>query len=74
MLDHIKLFFNKYKNNYDVLKYVFNIQINQDKIDEFDNKVATFTYTKAFPVALGQLDYDYRSGDEMDCDFSFVLV
>lgn len=42
-------------------------------LDEFDNKVATFTYTKAFPVALGQLDYDYRSGDEMDCNFSFVF-
>jgi hypothetical protein len=42
-------------------------------LDEYDNKVATFTYTKAFPVALGQLDYDYRNGEEMECNFSFVF-
>jgi hypothetical protein len=42
-------------------------------LDEFDNKVAKFTYTKAFPVSLSQLDYDYRVGDELECSFSFAF-
>lgn len=41
-------------------------------LDEYNNKIANFTYTKAFPVGLGDLTFDYRSGDEMECSFDFV--
>lgn len=41
-------------------------------LDEYNNKIANFTYTKAFPVGLGDLTFDYRSADEMECSFDFV--
>lgn len=41
-------------------------------LDEFDEKVIEFTYTKAFPVGLGQLDFNYRIDDELECSFDFV--
>lgn len=41
-------------------------------LDEYNNKIANFTYTKAFPVSLGTLAFDYRSDGEMECSFDFV--
>lgn len=41
-------------------------------LDEYNNKIADFTYTKAFPVSLGELGFDYRSSDEIECSFDFV--
>lgn len=42
-------------------------------LDEYNNKVANFVYTKAFPVSLGEINFDYRSGAEIECSFEFVF-
>jgi len=41
--------------------------------DEFDNNVIKFTYTKAFPVSLGNIDYSYREPGEMETTFEFAF-
>ena len=41
-------------------------------LDEYNNPIADFTYSQAFPVSLGELSFDYRIGDEMECTFTFV--
>lgn len=41
--------------------------------DEFDQNVIKFTYTKAFPVALGNIDYNYRVADEIETSFTFAF-
>jgi hypothetical protein len=41
-------------------------------LDEFDKPIISFTYTKAFPTELGEIEYSYRSGDEIQCSFTFV--
>jgi hypothetical protein len=41
-------------------------------LDEYENKRIEFTYTKAFPVTLGNLDYNYRTSDEIESSFTFV--
>lgn len=41
--------------------------------DEFDQNVVKFTYTKAFPVALGNIDYNYREAGEIETSFTFAF-
>ena len=41
-------------------------------LDEYENKRIEFTYTKAFPVTLGNLDYNYRTSEEIESSFTFV--
>lgn len=41
--------------------------------DEFDNNVIKFTYTKAFPVSLQSIDYNYRDSDEIESSFTFAF-
>lgn len=41
--------------------------------DEFDNNIIKFTYTKAFPVALGGIDYNYREAGEIETSFTFAF-
>jgi len=41
-------------------------------LDEYENKRIEFTYTKAFPVTLGNLEYNYRTSDEIESSFTFV--
>lgn len=41
--------------------------------DEFDNNVIKFTYTKAFPVALDPIDYNYREANEIETSFEFAF-
>lgn len=42
-------------------------------LDEYENKRIEFTYTKAFPVILGNLGYDYRNSAEVETSFTFVF-
>ena len=42
-------------------------------LDEFDAKVMKFTYTKAFPVALGGITYSYRDPEEIESSFTFAF-
>lgn len=41
--------------------------------DEFDVNVIKFTYTKAFPVLLNGIDYNYREPGEIETSFSFAF-
>lgn len=41
-------------------------------LDEFNNKRIEFTYTKAFPVTLGQIQYNYRNSEEITSSMTFV--
>lgn len=41
--------------------------------DEFDNNKVKFTYTKAFPVSLGQISYNYRTAGEIETTFEFAF-
>jgi len=41
--------------------------------DEYDNNIIQFTYTKAFPVSLGSINYNYREPGEMETTFEFAF-
>jgi hypothetical protein len=41
-------------------------------MDEYDNKRIEFTYTKAFPVVLGAINYNYREATEITSSMTFV--
>ena len=41
-------------------------------LDEFNNKRIEFTYTKAFPVTLGEIQYNYRNSEEITSSMTFV--
>lgn len=41
--------------------------------DEFDKNKVKFTYTDAFPVSLGQINYNYRTGSEIETTFEFAF-
>lgn len=41
--------------------------------DEFDQNVVKFLYTKAFPVSLGSIDYNYRTEGEIETTFEFAF-
>ena len=41
-------------------------------LDEFNNQRIKFTYTKAFPVTVGEIEYNYRTADEITSSMTFV--
>lgn len=41
-------------------------------LDEFNNKRIEFTYTKAFPVTVGQINYSYGDAAEIQSSATFV--
>lgn len=41
-------------------------------LDEYDNKVIKFTYTKAFPTSIDALNFNYQESGEITCGFVFV--
>ena len=41
--------------------------------DEFDKNKVKFTYTNAFPVSLGQINYNYRQSGEIETTFEFAF-
>jgi len=41
--------------------------------DEFDKNKVKFTYKNAFPVGLGQIDYNYRTEGEVETTFEFAF-
>ncbi len=42
-------------------------------LDEYNNKIISFTYTHAFPISLGELIYSHQNPSEISCDVSFVF-
>lgn len=43
-------------------------------LNEFNKKVIEFTYTQAFPVSLGSIDYGYRTPSEIESSFTFSFT
>ena len=41
--------------------------------DEFDQNIVKFTYTKAFPVSLGDITYNYGEENEIETTFEFAF-
>jgi hypothetical protein len=41
--------------------------------DEFDGNIVKFTYTKAFPISLGSINYNYREPGEIETSFTFAF-
>ena len=41
-------------------------------LDEYENRRIEFTYTKAFPTVLGNIEYNYRTTGEIEASFTFV--
>ena len=41
-------------------------------LDEYDNKRIKFTYTKAFPINVGAMNYNYRDSSEIESSMTFV--
>lgn len=42
-------------------------------MNEFDKPVVQFDYTKAFPVSLGGINYNYRESGEIEIEFEFAF-
>jgi hypothetical protein len=41
-------------------------------VDEYEQEIIAFTYTKAFPTSLGGITFNYRDSEEAVCNFTFV--
>lgn len=41
--------------------------------DEFNKNVIQWDYTKAFPVSLGEINYNYRNATEIESTFEFAF-
>ena len=41
--------------------------------NEFDEDIVKFTYTNAFPVSLGKIDFNYREPGEIETSFEFAF-
>jgi hypothetical protein len=41
-------------------------------LDEFNKETIKFTYTRAFPTDIGEINYNYREGKEIESSFTFV--
>jgi len=52
------------------LEYMSDITITG--LDEYNNSILTWTFTKSFPIDLGEIDWNYQEADEIECSFSFV--
>lgn len=55
--------------NPDVYKATFTLY----GLDEFNNKIIQFDFTKAFPVILGELNFNYRDAAQIDTSFEFAF-
>jgi|LauGreDrversion2_6_1035139.scaffolds.fasta_scaffold46676_2 hypothetical protein len=42
-------------------------------LDEYDNKIIQFDFTKAFPTSLGEINYSYRDAAQIDTSFEFAF-
>lgn len=41
--------------------------------DEYDVNIMKFTYTKAFPTTLSEVNFDYTGQDKIDASFTFAF-
>lgn len=52
------------------LQYMTNMEIQG--LDEFNNPMISWVFTKSFPITLGNIDYNYQEDGQIPCSFSFV--
>jgi hypothetical protein len=65
-----------YDNKLPVLKNAVNKYTSQFSIfslDEFNNKIVSFTYTNAFPTALGEINFSNQDPSEINCTVTFAF-
>jgi hypothetical protein len=43
-------------------------------LNEYNKQTIEFTYTKAFPISLGDITYSYRDPAEAECSFTFTFT
>ena len=49
------------------------LTIPPESKDEFNKNVIRWDYTKAFPVTLGEINYNYRNSTEIESTFEFAF-
>jgi len=42
-------------------------------MDEFNNKIVSFTYTNAFPITLGEINFSNQDPSEINCTVTFAF-
>ncbi len=51
----------------------YQTDISLYALDEFDKEIVKFTYKKAFPVSLGEINWNYRTDAEVETTFEFAF-
>jgi len=51
----------------------YSTNIIMTSLDEYDKDKAEFEFRQAFPVRLGDYNYNFRDPEEITCDFEFVF-
>jgi len=51
----------------------YKADISLFPLDEYNKRIIEFKYTKAFPVSLGGIDFNYRAPDELETSFTFTF-
>jgi hypothetical protein len=72
--NHLKAFFNqdKFPNPTKTMQ-PYQTTIKMYALNEYNEKVLEFVYTKAFIVHLGAINYNYRDSGETECSFTFAF-
>jgi hypothetical protein len=55
----------------DLTSELYKATFSLFSLDEFNNKTVEFTFSKAFPVSLGEINYNYRDASELETTFEF---
>ena len=72
--NHTKAFFNQDNlPNPTKTMQPYQTTIKMYALNEYNDKVLEFIYTKAFIVHLGAIRYNYRDSGETDCSFTFAF-
>ena len=50
---------------------VYSTNISVFGLDEYDNKTIQFDFVGVVPVSIGEIDYNYRTTDELETTFEF---
>ena len=52
-------------------EYTTNMSLHG--LDEYNKKIIDFTYTEAFPITLGGINFNYQNAGEIVCSFTFAF-
>lgn len=51
----------------------YKADISLFPLDEYNKRIMEFKYTRAFPVSLGGIEFNYRTPDELETSFTFTF-